>query len=38
MAQALELASRASALAVTRKGAVPSIPLWDEVQAFAPQS
>ena len=37
VAQALELASRASALAVTRKGAVPSIPLWDEVQAFAPQ-
>ena len=38
VAQALELASRASALAVTRKGAVPSIPRWDEVRAFAPQS
>lgn len=37
VAQALELASQASALAVTRKGAVPSIPLWDEVLAFAPQ-
>lgn len=36
VSQALDLASRASALAVTRRGAVPSIPTWDEVQAFTP--
>lgn len=33
-AQALDTASRASAIAVSRKGAAPSIPTWDEVERF----
>lgn len=32
--KALETASKASAIAVSRHGAVPSIPIWDEVIAF----
>ena len=32
--KALEVASKASAIAVSRHGAVPSIPQWDEVAAF----
>ena len=31
--QAMDIASRASAIAVTRSGAAPSIPTWDEVEA-----
>lgn len=34
--QAMELAARAAALAVCRKGAAPSIPTREEVLAFAP--
>ncbi|WP_283609248.1 ribokinase [Faecalispora anaeroviscerum] len=33
--QALELASKASSIAVTRRGAAPSIPLLREVQSYA---
>lgn len=33
-AQALDTASKASAIAVSRKGAAPSIPTWDEVERF----
>lgn len=32
--KALEIASKASAIAVSRHGAVPSIPMWDEVMKF----
>lgn len=32
--KALEIASKASAIAVSRHGAVPSIPRWEEVMAF----
>ena len=32
--QAMDIASRASAIAVTRAGAAPSIPTWDEVEAI----
>lgn len=32
--KALETASKASAIAVSRHGAVPSIPTWEEVMAF----
>lgn len=31
--QAMDIASRASAIAVTRSGAAPSIPTWDEVES-----
>ena len=34
VANAMKYASAASALAVSRKGAAPSIPLWDEVEQF----
>ncbi|SBW10738.1 putative ribokinase [uncultured Eubacteriales bacterium] len=33
--QTLELAAKAAAIAVTRKGAVPSIPYWREVRGFS---
>lgn len=33
-AQAVKTATAAAAIAVTRQGATPSIPLWDEVQEF----
>lgn len=33
-AQALDVAAKASAIAVSRKGASPSIPTWDEVQSI----